>query len=155
MKKKLKSLIMFTLILTLVNTGFIAFLTADRVADYIKNKPVVISKDYDKGQSIEKALLTEKPMIVWFYADWCRYCQAFAPIYKKLTKDKDIKKAYAVAYVNGEDPINEEIIKEYNIQGYPMVYMIKEGKRELIPPIELFTPNAKDELKIKLLEFIK
>ena len=154
-KLKLKSIIMFTLILTLINTGFVAFLTVDKTVEYIQNRPVVISKDYDKGQSIAKALLTEKPMVVWFYTDWCRYCQKFAPTFKKLTKDKELKKAYAFAYVNAEDPVNEDIVKEYKVEGYPTVYLVKEGKREWVSPMDLFVPKAEDSLKTKFLAFIK
>ena len=57
--------------------------------------PVVISKQYDKGQSMEKALKKEKPVIVWFYTDWCGYCQRFAPTFGKVTKDKKIKNNFA------------------------------------------------------------
>ncbi len=154
MKKKLKSLVMFTLILTLINTGFIAFLTFESVSDYIKSKPVVISRDYDKGQSFQKALLTEKPIIVWFYADWCGYCQKFAPTFKKLTKDKAIKKEYAVAYVNGEEPENKDLLKEYDVHGYPTVYMVKNGSKKMINAYKLFLPDAFVSLKVELLDFL-
>ena len=116
---------------------------------------VVISRDYDKGQSMEKALQTKKPVIVWFYTDWCRYCQKLAPTFKKLTKDRQIKKEYAIAYVNAEDPRNKEYVKEYKVEGYPTVYLVKEGKKEFISPVDLLSPFALDVLKAKFLDFVK
>lgn len=155
MKKKLFHILIATFIITLVNTGCILFLTYDKMSSYIQNRPVVISKDYDKGQSIQKAISTEKPMIVWFYTDWCRYCQKFAPTFKKVTKNKEIKKAFAVAYVNAEDPKNSEFVKEYKVEGYPTVWLVDKERKEFISPVELFAPNSANNLKEKFLEFLK
>lgn len=155
MKKKLTKLIVTSLIISLVNTGMLLYLVSDNVITTIQNRPVVISRDYDKGQSMEKALQTKKPVIVWFYTDWCRYCQKLAPTFKKLTKDRQIKKEYAIAYVNAEDPRNKECVKEYKVEGYPTVYLVKEGKKEFISPVDLLSPFALDVLKAKFLEFVK
>lgn len=155
MDKKYIDIITITLALTLINTGILGFLTFDKIKTDIQNRPVVISREYDKGQSIEKALLTEKPMIVWFYTDWCRYCQRFAPTFKKLTNKKTIKKEYAAAYVNSEDPINEKIVKEYNVEGYPTVFLVNKNKKEMVPPTDLFSPDALERLEEKMLNYIK
>lgn len=116
---------------------------------------VVISKQYDKGQSMEKALKTEKPVIVWFYTDWCGYCQRFAPTFGKLTKDKQIKKNFAVAYVNAEKPENQDLMQEYQVQGFPTVYLInkKTGEKEQIDNTKLFAEDALKKLTTEFLEF--
>lgn len=155
MKKKLTPLVIAILIISLINTGCLGYLVYDKIDTAIKSKPVVISRDYDKGQSIQKALLSDKPMIVWFYTDWCRYCQKLAPTFKKLTNKKEIKNAFSIAYVNAEDPQNEDFVKEYKVEGYPTVYLVKEGKKEQVSVVELFSPDAIDSLKIKFLEFAK
>ena len=155
MKNKLSSLIITTLIISLINTGMILYLVSDNVITSIQNRPIVISRDYDKGQSMEKALLTKKPVIVWFYTDWCRYCQKLAPTFKKLSKDRQIKKEYAIAYVNAEDSRNKEYVKEYKVEGYPTVYLVKEGKKEFVSPVDLLSPFAFDVLKARFLEFLK
>ena len=54
MKKKLTKLIVTSLIISLVNTGMLLYLVSDNVITTIQNRPVVISRDYDKGQSMEK-----------------------------------------------------------------------------------------------------
>ena len=85
---------------------------------------VSISKKYDKGQSLEKAIATKKPMIVFFYTDWCHFCQQFAPTFDKVAKDKQIKKNFAIAYVNCEDPKNREHADAYKIKGFPTVFVV-------------------------------
>ena len=155
MDKTLKNFLIALVVLGVINTGLLAYLAFDNISMNFRNKPVVISRDYDKGQSIQKAMKTEKPMLVWFYTDWCRYCQKFAPTFKKVAKDRDVKAAYAVAYVNAEDPVNAEFVKEYDVKGYPTVYIVNKDKKEMIMPMELFSPTAVSGLKIKLLEYIK
>ena len=49
-------------------------------------KKVEISKKYDKGKTFKKAEAKKKPILVLFYADWCRYCQRFAPTFDKVSK---------------------------------------------------------------------
>ena len=69
-----------------------------------EGKPVVVSKQYDKGQSMDKALETKKPIVAFFYADWCGFCQRFAPTFHKISKDSKIKSNVAIAYINCDAP---------------------------------------------------
>ena len=120
------------------------------------DKKVVISKQYDKGKSLKKALDTEKPVIVFFYTDWCGFCQRFVPTYHKLSKDKDIKKNFAIAYVNCEDSANSKLVEEYGVQGYPSVYVVdKNSNRTHIDNHILFGDDAVKAVKEKALELIK
>lgn len=114
----------------------------------VLQEPVVISKQYDKGQSMEKALKKEKPVIVWFYTDWCGFCQRFAPTFGKITKDKKIKNRFAVAYVNAELPENRDLMAEYEVQGFPTIYLLnpKTKVKTQIGNEKLFTPDAKENL---------
>ncbi len=110
------------------------------------NSNLPISKKYDRGRSLKKALKKNKPVVIWFYVDWCGYCQRFAPTFDEITKDKFIKKNYAVAFVNCEDPKNQELLKEYGIQGFPTVYLLNPKTQEklYVDNFKLFMPNAKD-----------
>lgn len=155
MEKKFSTLIVAIFVITLINTGMLLSIVSEKAITAYMNRPIHISKDYDKGQSFEKALETKKPIIVWFYTDWCRYCQKLAPTFKKLTKDKEIKKQYAIAYVNAEDPKNKKYVEEYKVEGYPTVYLVKEDKKEFVSPVDLLSPFAFDNLKEKFLEFVK
>lgn len=119
-------------------------------------KAVVISKQYDKGQSLEKALATKKPIIVFFYTDWCGFCQRFAPTFHKVTKSKEIKKNFAVAYVNCENPENRQHMQEFNVEGFPTVYVIgKDNQKTHLENGTFFTPDAEKELPKIIMDLLK
>ena len=88
-----------------------------------------ISERYDKGQSLDKAQNMGKPIVVFFYTDWCGASQKLAPIFAKITKKREFKKNFAVAYINCELPENAKYIKEYNIKWFPTVYVINPEKK--------------------------
>ncbi len=117
----------------------------------------LISEKYDKGQSMDKALKTGKPIVAWFYVDWCGFCKKFAPTFDEITKDKNFKENFAVAFVNCSDEKNQKLIEEYKIEAFPTVYMInpKNNMREAIDNQELFAENAVKNLVDKFLNFTK
>lgn len=116
---------------------------------------VVISKQYDKGRNLDKALKTGKPIIVFFYTDWCGFCQRFAPTFDKITKDKRIKKNFAIAFVNCEDQNNSAHVQEYGIQGFPTVFVVKkDGSRTQLDNNTFFNDDSKTVVADKAMELI-
>ena len=116
---------------------------------------VVISKQYDKGQSFEKAQKTGKPILVFFYTDWCGFCQRFAPTYDKIAKSRDIKKNVAVAYVNCEEEANRKIAEEYNIQAFPTVYVVDaKGTRTQLDNGTFFNEDSVEVVSKNVLDLI-
>ena len=111
------------------------------------NQNFMISQKYDKGQSLEKAKETGKPMVVWFYVDWCGYCKRFAPVFAKVTKSGAFKKNLAVAYVNCDMSENHDLMQEYKIDSYPTVFVVNpDGTKVQIPNGKLFAPDAAQNL---------
>lgn len=120
-------------------------------AQRVNTDEVLISKKYDnKGQTLEKAMKKNKPVLTFFYVDWCGYCKRFAPTFHKLSKDRDILKKYEVAYVNCEDAKNEKTVKEFAIQGFPSVFVVKNGEKNQIDNNKLF--EEFEDLKKDLLD---
>ncbi len=114
---------------------------------------VAISKKFAKKLTYEKALETKKPMIVLFYADWCKFCKMLAPDFNKTIKKKEFKETFAAAYVNCDDPANQELVKEYGIEGFPTVfYVAPDGKRQ---PIEVSVFHEKEAVGILKSMFVK
>ena len=120
-----------------------------------KAAKVEISKSYAKNQTLEKAKETGKPTIVLFYADWCGYCQRFAPVFHSIVKTRKFKSKLAVAYVNGTLPENSQYMQEYQIEGFPTVYMVnfETGEKVKLNNGLLFTPDAKNVLLEKFVNF--
>ena len=144
-------LVLISLILSVTSFATSIYTLSKTPAD----KKVVISTQYDKGKSMEKALKTEKPVIVFFYTDWCGFCQRFVPTYHKISKNKDIKKNFAIAYVNCEDMKNRDLMQEYNIHAFPTVYVIdKEGNRTQLENQLFFNNDSAEVLSKKALELI-
>lgn len=155
-KKKVFAVVAIAaLVLSIVSLILDSIIITKLNAKGLMTDPVVISKQYDKGQSMDKALKTEKPVIVWFYTDWCGFCQGFAPTFGKLTKDKQIKKSFAVAYVNAEKPENQGLMQEYQVQGFPTVYLINPANKEKvqIDNQKLFEEDAVKKLTKEFMEF--
>ena len=99
---------------------------------------------------------TKKPTIVFFYTDWCGFCQRFAPTYHKIAKSKEIKKNFAVAYVNCEDTKNSTLMAEYGIQGFPTVYVLDgKGNKEQIGNQMLFNDDTVETVIKKAMEIAK
>ncbi len=102
-----------------------------------------ISVRYDKGRSFEKASKKNKPIIVFFYTDWCGFCQRFAPTFDKVTKDAKIKKEFAIAYVNCEKPENQKLMEEYGVQGFPTVFVINtDGTKKQLENATFFNNDS-------------
>lgn len=149
--KKLAVLVVISLLLSIASLATSVFSFLGMPVE----KKVVISTQYDKGKSMKKAVETKKPVIVFFYTDWCGYCQKFAPTYHKLSKDRAIKKNFAIAYVNCEDSKNSDLINEYKIQAFPTVFVVdKEGKKTQLENRTFFNEDSVEVLKNKALELI-
>ena len=125
------------------------------VAQGNAGKKVVISTQYDKGQTYAKAQETKKPMVVFFYTDWCGFCQRFAPTFHKIVKSKEIKKDVGIAYVNCEKQENSQLMQEYGIEGFPTVFVVKDGKKTQLENGTFFGPDAVEVVKAKIQEIVK
>ena len=153
--KKAFAVAVSALVLSLCALGLSAFNMSGGQLPAAPAKKVVISTQYDKGQTYAKAQETKKPMVVFFYTDWCGFCQRFAPTFHKIVKHKDIKKNFGVAYVNCEKPENQQLMQEYGIEGFPTVYVVKEnGEKVHLDNNTFFNDNSKTVIVDNALEII-
>jgi len=118
-------------------------------------KKIVISKQYDKGRTLQKAQDTNKPIVAFFYTDWCGFCQRFVPTFDKITRQSKIKKNFAIAYINCEKEENSKIMQEYGVQGFPTVIVIDEqGKRTQLDNATFFNDDSKEVVTKNILQLI-
>eukprot|EP00889_Picochlorum_renovo_P005306 jgi/Picre1/32336/NNA_007682.t1 len=67
--------------------------------------------------------------LVEFYANWCGYCQEFAPIYEEAARRlAELNTSILVGKVDA--PENEDLADQYEIDGLPTVRWFVNGKDE-------------------------
>ncbi|TME81806.1 MAG: thioredoxin [Chloroflexi bacterium] len=71
----------------------------------------------------DQVILSEQPVIVDFYADWCGPCKMLSPVLEQLAIDHTEVK---IAKVNvDEEPA---LAERYRVRGIPHVVMFRNGK---------------------------
>jgi len=71
----------------------------------------------------EQVLLSDQPVIVDFYADWCGPCKMLSPVLEQIAREHvDVK----ITKVNvDEEPA---LAERYRVRGIPYVAMFRDGK---------------------------
>ena len=79
-----------------------------------------------KDNFAAEVLNSPVPVLVDFWAPWCMPCKMMAPILDELAVDMAGK--VKIAKVNTEDPNNQDLAIEYQIQSIPNLKLFKGGK---------------------------
>lgn len=82
-----------------------------------------IKDDFDLA--LTKAKIEEKPLMVFFYTDWCGWCKAMddAVFADQTMSDYSSKKLISVR-VNVEKKKNFSLAKKYRVRSYPTVLFV-------------------------------
>jgi thioredoxin 1 len=90
----------------------------------------------------EVVLKAETPVLVDFWATWCRPCQMVAPILEELTQEYSGKLTIAKLDVDQ----NQQTAQKYRVMSIPTMIIFKEGK----PVTNIVGFKPKDQLKKQL-----
>jgi thioredoxin 1 len=91
----------------------------------------------------EQVLLSEQPVIVDFYADWCGPCKMLSPVLEQLAIEHTEVK---ITKVNvDEEPA---LAERYRVRGIPYVAMFRDGK--LAEQVVGYKPKAALEVSLGL-----
>lgn len=97
-------------------------------------------------QTFEKEVLKSTiPVLVDFWAPWCRPCQMMAPVLDALAEELDGK--VKIAKVNTEIPEHMPLAMEYQIQSIPNMKLFKNG----VEVKEFIGMRPKEMLKAELI----
>ncbi len=102
------------------------------------NKPVSINDiDFD-----QKVLQAKSPVLVEFWATWCRPCQMVAPILDDLAEKYTAK----IDFVKVDVDQNPKTPARYNVMSIPTILIFKNGQ----PVSHIVGLRPKEELKRSL-----
>jgi thioredoxin 1 len=71
----------------------------------------------------EKVLQSEVPVLVDFYADWCRPCRALTPVLEELARETPNAR---IVKVNVDE--NPELAARYRIESIPNLLIFRESR---------------------------
>ena len=79
---------------------------------------------FTDGTWEKDVLLSEKPVLVDFWAEWCQPCRVLAPTIESLAKDYGDR--VKIGKLNVDE--NGMVAERYHIRGVPTVLIIKNGE---------------------------
>lgn len=92
-----------------------------------------------------------KPLVVLFYANYCKTCHEFMPAFKKLSKD--FKNEYNFLVLNIEDPKNYALAAG-NVGGVPTLCIFDTSIGNKVH-ISIASVRSYNELKAELERYLK
>ncbi|HNU81457.1 MAG TPA: thioredoxin [bacterium] len=82
--------------------------------------------DIVKNNFEAEVLKSDVPVLVDFWAPWCMPCRMMAPILDELAGELEGK--IKIAKVDTENPENQELAIQYQIQSIPNMKLFKGGQ---------------------------
>lgn len=72
----------------------------------------------------------EKPLLLYFYADWCPHCRNFEQKVLSDSRVREVLSQFAKAHINPEKGDDEkDIAREYGVRGFPTLLLKLPGQR--------------------------
>lgn len=76
------------------------------------------------ADNFDKAIASERPVLVDFWAEWCMPCHMMAPVLKEVSDE--LNDRLQVAKLNVDD--NKEFWERYSIEGIPTLILFSGGQ---------------------------
>ena len=98
------------------------------------------------AKTFEKKVLKQKGhVLVYFFADWCGPCKAFAPIVEKVAGKLNPKVLFGKIDIEQA----QDIASKYSIVSVPTLLVFKNGK-----PIDQFGYLTEEQLEQKARQYL-
>ena len=114
----MRTITRYSLFLIIALSIMLIVFRGDRVHD-----PVNMTEVNDQTFE-EEVRESEKPVLVYFWANWCGYCRSLTPVLDDLAKEYEGR----VVFHSVDIDENPELVERYRIEGVPYVFLFKNGK---------------------------
>ena len=75
--------------------------------------------------NLDAILFGDKPVVIDFWAPWCRPCLGFSPVFKAVAEERKGE----VRFVKIDTEANPMLANEYQIRSIPTIMVFKKGQR--------------------------
>lgn len=117
---------------------------ADSIKPMTKKCFLTRISNYENGKDWN--YLSDKPSVIYFYADWCRPCKDMNPIISEISVEYDSLINFYKVNV-AED---KELVKLFSVQGIPsLIFMSKTDLPKIVVGVQ-----TKDDLKVDISRII-
>ncbi len=96
--------------------------------------------------NFEAELSSGRPLIVYFYANWCKFCTRMTPVIEEVSKALSLRAKFGKADIEKE----KKLAEHNNLKGVPCIIIFKD-KREIGRIVGI---EQKDVLEEKILSHI-
>ncbi|MBQ2434386.1 MAG: thioredoxin [Clostridia bacterium] len=86
-----------------------------------KQQMAIVNANKDNFKN--EVLLSDKPVLLDFWAPWCGPCRMVGPVLEQISNERDDVK---VVKVNIDEEL--ELAREFGIMSIPTIMVVKEGK---------------------------
>ena len=71
-----------------------------------------------------EVIKSERPVVVYFWAPWCRFCSRMTPVFEKVAKEFEGNVKFGEINIDH----NEELAKQNNLKGIPCIILYNGGR---------------------------
>lgn len=133
--KKNKKLLLILLVLAILAIS--AYLFFDK--NQLNNKAPQINTRHNIKEGFQGGVLSAEDLtprngetiVALFYAEWCGYCKKFKPVFNQAKKQMDNSNK-KVRLVSVDCDVNKELSKQYEVNGYPTIILIRDGEETVL-----------------------
>jgi thioredoxin 1 len=99
--------------------------------------------DINSANFSAEVLNSDKPVLIDFYANWCKPCQNFLPIVNEVADQ--LAETLKTVKINIDD--NPEIAQELGVRSIPALFLFKDGQQ--------IANSPGSRSKVQLLDWVK